>query len=109
MSAIPSRKLHRGHFAFMRALVQGVDERTAWEKYLRHEGEHTDIRTVRRTIAWIRDAFAAAARREARPGTARLILLDADRFNQATEAPQPTLEQLLWCRDSATRAHKCCK
>ncbi len=93
MTAIPSRKLHRGHFAFMRALVQGVDERTAWEKYLRHEGEHTDIRTVRRTIAWIRDEFAAAARREARPGTARLILLDTERFHTAPQATQPSLEE----------------
>ncbi len=98
MSAIPSRKLHRGHFAFMRALVQGVDERTAWEKYLRHEGEHTDIRTVRRTIAWIRDAFAAAARREARPGTARLILLDADRFNSTVHATLPSLEEFAAAR-----------
>ena len=59
----------------MRALAQGLDERTSWDRYLRVEGEHTDLRTVRKTVAWIRDAFAAAARREARPGTARLILL----------------------------------
>ncbi len=93
VAAIPSRKLHRGHFAFMRSLVQGVDERTAWEKYLRLEGEQTDIRTVRRTIAWIRDAFAAAARREARPGTARLILLDAERLHTAANVTQPSLEE----------------
>ncbi|MDP3136397.1 MAG: phage integrase family protein, partial [Burkholderiaceae bacterium] len=79
-------------FAFMRALVQGVDERLSWEKYLRHEGEHSDIRTVRRTIAWIRDAFAAAAQREARPGTARLIRLDAARFNDAGQVSRPSLE-----------------
>ncbi len=71
-SALP-RKLRWGHFAFMRALVQGVDERVSWEKYLRHEGEHSDIRTVRRTITWIRNVFTAAAQGEARPGTARLI------------------------------------
>ena len=44
----------------MRALAQGLDERASWDRYLRLEGEHTDLRTVRRTIAWIRDAFAAA-------------------------------------------------
>ncbi len=81
------RKLHRGHFAFMRALAQGVDERASWERYLRLEGEHVDLRTVRRTIAWIRDAFAAAARREHKPGTARLILLDPERFNAAPALP----------------------
>ncbi len=85
----PPRKLHRGHFAFMRALAQGIDERTSWDRYLRLEGEHTDLRVVRRTIAWIRDEFAAAARREQRPGTARLILLDPEQFSPAT--PLPTL------------------
>lgn len=84
LNSAPIRKLHRAHFAFMRALVQGVDERASWDRYLRNEGEHSDFRTVRRTIAWIRDAFAAAARRESRPGTARLILLDPDRFGQET-------------------------
>lgn len=71
----------------MRALAQGVDERASWERYLRLEGEHVDLRTVRRTIAWIRDAFAAAARREHKPGTARLILLNPERFTAAPALP----------------------
>ncbi|WP_431113103.1 phage integrase family protein [Variovorax paradoxus] len=83
----PPRKLHRGHFAFMRALAQGVDERASWERYLHLEGEHVDVRTVRRTIAWIRDAFAAAARRERKPGTARLILLDPERIPASPVLP----------------------
>ena len=91
MKSPPARKLHRGHFAFMRALAQGLDQRASWDRYLRLEGEHTDLRKVRRTIAWIRDEFAAAARRERRPGTARLILLDTQRI---TAAPAlPTLEE----------------
>lgn len=81
------RKLHRGHFAFMRALAQGVDERAAWDRYLRLEGEHVDLRTVRRTVTWIRDAFAAAARREQKPGTARLILLNPERFTATPALP----------------------
>ena len=89
MTKLPPRKLHRGHFAFMRALAQGIDERTSWDRYLRLEGEHTDLRVVRRTIAWIRDEFAAAARREQRPGTARLILLDPEQLPPA--APLPSL------------------
>lgn len=87
MKAVGHRRLHRGHFAFMRALAQGLDEASSWERYLRLEGEHTDLRTVRRTIDWIRDAFAAAARREAKPGTARLILLDTNRFNWGAALP----------------------
>ncbi len=61
------------------------------DRYLHLEGEGTDLRTVRRTVTWIRDAFAAAARREQKPGTARLILLDADRF-EAELSAMPSLE-----------------
>ncbi|MGJ7506438.1 phage integrase family protein [Variovorax sp. GT1P44] len=86
MTDRPPRKLHRGHFAFMRALAQGLDERASWDRYLRLEGEHADLRTVRRTIAWIRDAFAAAARREQKPGTARLILLDPTGYSDKAPA-----------------------
>lgn len=80
MKRPPTRQLERGHFAFMRAIAQGLDERASWDRYLQVEGDHADMRTVRRTIDWIRDAFAAAARREERPGTARLILLDPRRL-----------------------------
>ncbi|MDM0029801.1 phage integrase family protein [Variovorax saccharolyticus] len=86
-SPAPSRRLHSGHFAFMRALAQGLDERASWDRYLRLEGEHSDRRTVRRTIAWIRDAFAAAAKRENKPGSARLILLDPARLPAAPQQP----------------------
>jgi len=75
----------------MRALAQGLNERASWDRYLRLEGEHADVRSVRRTIAWIRDEFAAAARREQKPGTARLILLDPERIGQ--EASVPSLEE----------------
>ena len=57
----------------MRALAQGLDERSSWDRYLRLEGEHSDLKTVRKTIRWIRDEFAAAAIRMNKPGTARLI------------------------------------
>jgi site-specific recombinase XerD len=84
------RKLHGGHFAFMRALVQGLDLRQSWERYLRAEGEATDLRTVRSTIAWLRDEFAAAARREDRHGVARLVRLDTSRLFH--EPALPSLE-----------------
>ena len=79
-SAARQRKLHVGHFAFMRSVVQGLDPRDSWERYLRVEGEVTDERAVRATIAWIRDEFAAAAKREDRFGTARLVRIDATRI-----------------------------
>ncbi len=86
-----SRKLHLGHVAFMRAVVQGLDTRESWNRYLRIEGEHDDIRNVRRTIQWIRDEFAAAAKRHERFGTARLVRLDAARIDDKEQA-LPTLE-----------------
>jgi site-specific recombinase XerD len=80
VSALRQRKLHVGHFAFMRSVVQGLDPRESWDRYLRVEGEASDQRVVRTTIAWIREEFAAAAKREDRFGTARLVRLDATRI-----------------------------
>lgn len=90
------RKLSSGHFAFMRAVVQGLDAKAAWDRYLRLEGEHLDARKVRSTIAWMRAEFAAAARRQAKPGTARLVLIDAA---QLPSGPQiPSLEEFALAR-----------
>jgi site-specific recombinase XerD len=88
---MPPRKLHLGHFAFMRALVQGLDTRNAWHRYLAIEGDHGDARTVRKTIAWLRDEFAAGARRWQRHGAARLVLVDLASETEA-ETALPSLE-----------------
>src|ERR1019366_1872419 len=79
--AARARKLHVGHFAFMRSVVQGLGVRQSWERYFRVEGDDS-ARHVKATIQWIRDEFAAAAKRQARPGTARLVLLDASRLGE---------------------------
>jgi hypothetical protein len=81
------RHLHHGHFAFMRAIVQGIDAQDSWDRYMRAEGEHRDARTVRRTIEWIRDAFAVAARQAMRPGLARLILLEPALIKDVSAPP----------------------
>ena len=93
-SARRQRKLHVGHFAFMRSVVQGLDPRESWERYFRVEGEATDQRTVRATIAWIRDEFAAAAKREDRFGTARLVRIDATRIAEPSLDPPVELPSL---------------
>jgi site-specific recombinase XerD len=90
-STLRTRKLGIAHFAFMRALVQGVQLRQAWDRYLQVEGRATDLRLVKSTIGWIRDAFAAAARRESRFGTARLVLIDVTRIAER-EPVLPSLE-----------------
>lgn len=86
-----ARRLHLGHFAFMRAMVQGVDVEKSWDRYLRIEGEYSDIRAVRKTIRWIRDEFAAAAKRSNLFGTARLVVLDPSLLDD-TSQEFPTLE-----------------
>lgn len=75
----------------MRAVVQGIDAKESWDRYLRIEGEYSDIRNVRKTIAWIRDEFAAAARRTNRFGTARLVLIDTASIGDV-ESEIPSLE-----------------
>lgn len=71
----------------MRAVVQGIDVQASWGRYLSLEGDHEDLRKVKSTIAWIRGEFAAAARRHAKPGTARLVLFDAERIQEAPALP----------------------
>lgn len=66
-------KLHGGHFAFMRAYVEGLDVRAMWSRYLGIHGAITDIRSVRRGLRALRSDLAAAARRSARPYMERLI------------------------------------
>jgi len=78
----------------MRAWVQGLDPRASWERYLRLEGDVSDARVVQSTVAWIRDEFAAAARRHARPGVARLVRLQVDRTEAAPASRQlPSLDE----------------
>ena len=66
--ATTQRKFTSGHFAFMRAVVQGIDLRASWDRYLRTEGEHEDLRKVRSTIARMRTEFAATALKHAPAG-----------------------------------------
>ena len=85
--AATARKLSPGHFAFMRAVVQGVDLKASWERYLSLEGDPEDLRKVKATIVRIRGEFAAAAHRHAKPGTARLVLIDAERVEAVSALP----------------------
>ncbi|WP_416047486.1 phage integrase family protein [Cupriavidus basilensis] len=37
--SVTRRQLHRGHFGFLRAVIQGLNARPMWERYLAEEGE----------------------------------------------------------------------
>gem|GEM_PF-4683414 len=78
----------------MRALVQGMDPQDCWSRYLAFESERYDRRLVHRTISWIRDEFAAAARRHQRHGMARLVLLDAHTVRERVHK-LPSLEDFV--------------
>lgn len=69
----------------MRCVLQGLDLRESWDRYLRVDGDSRDLRRIHATINWIRDEFAAAAHRGARHGTARLVRIDASRLAQGEE------------------------
>ncbi|MDH3210473.1 MAG: site-specific integrase, partial [Burkholderiaceae bacterium] len=106
-TAARQRKLHMGHFAFMRAVVQGVDLRASWERYLRIEGEANDKRLVRSTITWIREEFALAAKRESRYGTARLVRLDvAGIADPAQELPSLEVFAASHCLEGYSEAEQ---
>jgi site-specific recombinase XerD len=87
-----SRLLGREHFAFFRGLLEGVDPEKLWDRYMSVEGQRTDLRLVPTTIGWIRSELAAAARREERPGTARLLRLEVQRLVASTSG-LPSLAQ----------------
>ena len=84
------RRLHLGHFAFMRAVVQGLDHGDCWRRYLAIEGEAGDARVVRSTLRWIREALVRIALQTDRFQLARLLQLDV----QTLGTPDPALPSL---------------
>ncbi|MGY2488215.1 phage integrase family protein [Cupriavidus sp. CP313] len=108
--SVTRRQLHRGHFGFLRAIIQGLHARPMWERYLAEEGEiEADAELVarlpaadddrgeggqntqaarafaahpkvRRVTTWLRDELSAAASRAQRPGMARRLRLDLKDF-----------------------------
>ena len=70
---LPSHGLHAGHFAFMRAVVQGMDKRISWGRYMHVGNAATVDQDIKRTINAIRSAYAAAANHYGRPGASPLL------------------------------------
>lgn len=74
------RKLDLAHFAFVRAVTEGIPLESAWDRYLCHEAERRDVRLMRSTLRWIRQELSLAARREGRPGLGRLVKIELSVF-----------------------------
>lgn len=74
--AITRQRLHRGHFAYFRGIVQGLAPRPLWDRYLADDGSAEDSQQVHRMSGWIRAELAAAATRGGDFARARLLRLD---------------------------------
>lgn len=73
---ITRQRLHRGHFAYFRGIVQGLAARPLWDRYLADAGSAEDAQQVHRMSGWIRAELAAAAARGGDFARARLLRLD---------------------------------
>lgn len=93
----PTIQLSRNHFAFLRALLEGLDPRDAWTRYLDVLGP-ADLRRVRSQSREMLDQLRAVARRRGDATTAALLARDPVRVKQLVEtapqasAPAPTAE-----------------
>ncbi|GAA0830692.1 phage integrase family protein [Cupriavidus pauculus] len=81
-------RLHRGHFAFLRAVAQGLSPHTMWARYLADAGAFDGGPRVHRMTAWIRGELGAAAARGGDFARARLLRLD---LAPPGAAPLPSL------------------
>lgn len=86
------RRLGPAHFAFMRALAQGLKLSEAWQRYMMIEGDSSDPRLVASALKWIRIELGRAAAKEQRFGVARLLRLDATRIGERAMR-LPSLEE----------------
>lgn len=68
-------RLHRGHFAFLRGVIQGLSPHTLWERYLSDQGAFEGP-VVHRLTGWIRNELIAMAARGGNFGRAHLLRLD---------------------------------
>ena len=70
-----------GEFSVSGRCSAGQDRRPQlrqiWDRHMRLEDEHADLRSVRSTIAWIRNELALGARRRARHGLRSKLLSPA--------------------------------
>lgn len=74
--SITRQRLHRGHFAYFRGIVQGLAPRPLWDRYLADAGSVEDSQQVHRMSGWIRAELVAAAARGGDFARARLLRLD---------------------------------
>ena len=91
------RALTRDHIAFYRAVMEGVDSRAAWERYLGFDGEFTEAASSA-TLIWVRQALVAEAVGAGQPGLIGLFRRDPRHLRAPT---RPTLDEFAARLDDA--------
>lgn len=103
LRCITRPRLDRGHFAFFRAVMQGLAPRAVWERYVPGDAQDAratacspgtlsgaaPTRSVPRLTGWIRAELCAAAARGGDFAQARLLRLD---LAPSVQAALPALE-----------------
>lgn len=91
------RALTRGHVAMYRAVMEGIEPRTAWERYCGLEEAYTDA-LCEATLAWVRQALIAEAMAAGQPGLIGLLRRDPRRLPRSQT---PTLTEFAQRFDDA--------
>lgn len=90
--AVPgvSARLTREHFRFLSGVVQGLDARALWDRYLFALGP-ADLRRIRSVTVALHDQLGALARRAGRPAVADLLRRRS--LPETAAAPGLTLDE----------------
>jgi site-specific recombinase XerD len=83
------RELARGHIAFYRAVLDGIDLAKAWDLYLSADGDYTPALGAA-TTEWVRQALIYEAMATGQPGLIGLLRREPWRVKTSTK---PTLEE----------------
>jgi site-specific recombinase XerD len=80
------RQLHRGHFAFLRAMLQGGDPINSWGAHMQLESSRATAGKIREESVRIRAECVAASRRYGQHRVTRLLLLELASGDGAKDA-----------------------
>jgi site-specific recombinase XerD len=83
------RELTRGHIAFYRAVMEGVEARKVWDRYVLVDGEYTPALSDA-TLIWVRQALIGEAMAIGQPGLIGLFRRDP---RQMRSSGVPTLAE----------------
>ncbi|WP_084545039.1 phage integrase family protein [Derxia gummosa] len=89
VAAVGERELTRDHLAFYRAIIEGVELRPAWERYLRIDGDYNEM-GAREALVWVRQALVRIAAASGHGDLIGLLRRDPHRIRAS---PVPSLDE----------------